>query len=117
MVDFAMLILPRWLPKSSPWKRPGKKGKAKWDFTYKMKGRLKKVLGDEWEPKSYIWAINNEELSKGKRQQAERKRVYLLQKKLEETLGKTKHKKSDAKKALVTSIRLQTLVRSLNFCL
>ena len=77
---------------------------ARYDFTKNMKVRLKKVFDNDWQPKPYIWAVNNAELSKGKRQEADRRRVYELQKKLEETLGKKKHKKSDAKKALVPSI-------------
>ena len=102
VVDFAMLILPRWLPKPSPWKRPENPiGQAARNYRRLMKKRLEKVLGNEWQPKSYIWAVNNEELSKGKRQEARRQRVYHLTKSLEKTLGKTKHKKSDARKAMV----------------
>ena len=106
VLDFALLILPRWLPKPSPWKfpKPGDKGRTKWTRLANMKRRLKKVFDRNWQPKSYVWAVNNAELSKGKRQQAEYQRVYQLQKELEETLKKNTHKKSDAKKALVPCI-------------
>ena len=109
VLDFAFLILPRWLPKPFPWKFPkaSEKGQTKWNQKSDMKKRLKKVLGTEWQPKSYVWAVNNAELSKRKRQKAQHERVSILAKSIQQTLRKTKHSKADARKAMVPSFSIQ----------
>ena len=99
-VDFAMLVLPRWLPKTSPWKRP-KKGEKPYMFNRQMRDRLAKVLGTDWQPKSYNWAVNNAELSRKKRHFAQRMRVQRVQKKIQGFLDDLPHQKPDVKKAIV----------------
>ena len=99
-IDFAMLVLPRWLPKISPWKRP-KQGEPVKFFNLNMKRRLKKVLGSDWQPKSYSWAVNNAELSRKKRHFATRMRVQHVQRKIQGVLDNLNSQKPDVKKALV----------------
>ena len=81
-----------------------------------MKRRLKKVFGTEWQPKSYIWAVNNVELSKGKRQEAKRQRVHKLTKAIQATLNKTQHTKSDARRAMVPPLFVFSKFCTLFFC-
>ena len=89
-----MELLPRWLPRPSPWDTSVD------SYARNMRQRLKDVLDDTWSPKSYPYAVNNAKLGREHRERAEERVVRRIAKDLREVCQKYDKQPELAKRAV-----------------
>ena len=88
-----MELLPRWLPRPSPWRTDAV------SYSQHMRLRLKKVLDDEWTPKSYSYAVNNPEQARNHRERADERMVRKIANELRDVAKKYDKRPDLAKRA------------------